>query len=132
MNVGWLQSNKGKQMFSEILQRIVEETGDAIGAVLMGFDGIAIDQYLRQDENLDLQVLAIEYSSVLKEISHAAEILNVGTIEEVSIKTQRFLTIIRIVSDIYFVALTLQQDGNFGKGRYLLTRERNALVEGLS
>ncbi|MBW2504190.1 MAG: roadblock/LC7 domain-containing protein [Deltaproteobacteria bacterium] len=119
-------------MFKEILKRIVNETGNAIGAVLMGFDGIAIDQYLHREEGLDLQVMAIEYSTVLKEICHAAEILNIGTMEEVSIRTQDFTTIIRVIAEGYFVALTLQQDGNFGKGRYLLMREQNALVEGLA
>ena len=119
-------------MFSEILKRIVDETGNAVGAVLMGFDGIAVDQYFLPADGLDLQVMAIEYSSVLKEIRHAAEILEIGNMEEVSIKTERFITILRIVTDMYFVALTVQRDGNSGKGRYLLSRERSALLEGLA
>lgn len=119
-------------MFSNILQRIVEETGGCIGAVLMGYDGIAIDQYFLPDEQVDLQMIAIEYSNVLKEIRKTAEILNVGEMEEVSIKTERLITIIRIVSPEYFVAMTLQRDGNFGKGRYLLSRESSLLASELS
>ena len=119
-------------MFSKILQRIVEETGGAVGAVLMGYDGIAIDQFFQPEEELDLQMVAIEYSNVLKEIKKTAEILNVGEMEEVSIKTQRFIIVIRIISYEYFVALSIHRDGNFGKGRYLLSREMNALIEGLS
>ncbi len=37
-------------MFSEILQKIVEETGGGIGAVLMGYDGIAIDQFFSPEK----------------------------------------------------------------------------------
>lgn len=118
-------------MFTEILQRIVEETGGAVGAVLMGYDGIAIDQFFNPDETIDLQMIAIEYANVLKEIRKTAEILNMGEMEEVSIRTEQLITIIRIVTPEYFVALALSRDGNFGKARYLLTRETGTLKQEL-
>jgi predicted regulator of Ras-like GTPase activity (Roadblock/LC7/MglB family) len=119
-------------MFSEILQRIVDETGGGVGAVLMGYDGIAIDQYFLPEEEIDLSMVAIEYSNVLKEIRKTAEILDIGEMEEVSIKTAKFINVIRIITSEYFIALTLRRDGNFGKGRYLLTRESNNLLAELS
>lgn len=119
-------------MFSKILGRIVEETGGGIGAVLMGYDGIAIDQYFTTGEQVDLQMIAIEYANVLKEIRKTAEILNVGDMEEVSIKTGLFHIVVRIITPDYFVAMTLRRDGNFGKARYLLTREAGNLATALS
>jgi predicted regulator of Ras-like GTPase activity (Roadblock/LC7/MglB family) len=118
-------------MFSEILQRIVEETGGGVGAVLMGYDGIAIDQFFDPDEQIDLQMVVVEYSNVLKEIRKTAEILSLGEMEEISIRTKRFIIVIRVLTDEYFVALVIRHDGNFGKGRYLMTRERVNLVEEL-
>lgn len=118
-------------MFNQVLKRIVDETGGAVGAVLMGFDGIAIEQYFLAEEVLDLQIVAIEYSNVLKEIRKTSEVLKLGQMEEVSIKTERFIIVIRAITGEYFVALTLHRDGNFGKGRYLLTRETPALREAL-
>ncbi len=119
-------------MFAEILQRIVEETGGGVGAVLMGYDGIAIDQYFSADQQLDLNMIAVEYANVIKEIRKTAQILNVGEMEEVSIKTERFHIVVRIITPDYFVAMTLHRDGNFGKARYLLTRESAALVAALA
>lgn len=118
-------------MFSEILQRIVEETGGGIGAVLMGYDGIAIDQFFSPDEEIDLQMIVVEYSNVLKEIRKTAEILSLGEMEEISIRTDRFIIVIRILNDEYFVALIINRDGNFGKGRYLMSREGANLLEEL-
>jgi predicted regulator of Ras-like GTPase activity (Roadblock/LC7/MglB family) len=69
---------------------------------------------------------------VLKEIRHTAEILNTGAMEEVSVKTERLMVIIRTLTDEYFIALTLERDGNFGKGRYLLMREAPRLREALA
>ena len=119
-------------MFSEILQRIVEETGGGIGAVLMGYDGIAIDQFFSPDEELDLQMVVVEYSNVLKEIRKTAEILSLGEMEEISIRTARFIIVIRMLNEEYFVALVIARDGNFGKGRYLMTREGFNLIEALN
>lgn len=119
-------------MFSKILQRIVEETAGGIGAVLMGYDGIAIDQFFSADEVVDLNMVVVEYSNVLKEIRKTAEILNLGEMEEISIRTDRFIIVIRMLNPEYFVALIISRDGNFGKGRYLLTREGFNLIEALN
>ena len=119
-------------MFGEILQGIVEGTAGAIGAVLMGYDGIAIDQHFKPHESDDLSLIAVEYANILKEIRKTAEILNVGDMEEVSIRTGRFHIVVRIITPEYFVAMTLQRDGNFGKARYLLTREAGNLATALS
>lgn len=118
-------------MFSEILQKIVEESGGGIGAVLMGYDGIAIDQFFSPDEDIDVQMVVIEYSNVLKEIRKTAELLSLGEMEEISIRTDRFIIVIRVLSSEYFVALMINRDGNFGKGRYLMTRESASLIEAL-
>ena len=118
-------------MFNEILQKIVGETGGGIGAVLMGYDGIAVDQFFSPDEEVDVQMVVVEYSNVLKEIRKTAEILSLGDMEEISIRTDRFIIVIRILSSEYFVALIIHQDGNFGKGRYLMTRESSDLIEAL-
>jgi predicted regulator of Ras-like GTPase activity (Roadblock/LC7/MglB family) len=119
-------------MFSDILQRLVDECGGGIGAVLMGFDGIAVEQYFRPDANIDLQLIAVEYANVLKEIRKTAEILSLGAMEEVAIRTERFHVVVRMLTQDYFVATTLQRDGNFGKARYLLTRETGNLLAALS
>jgi len=119
-------------MFSEILQRIVTETHGGIDAVLMGYDGIAVDQFCLPGEKADLQLVAIEYANVLKEIRKTTEILDIGDMEEVAIKTERYQVVVRIITPEYFVALTLRRDGNFGKARYLLSREAGNLRVALS
>jgi len=119
-------------MFSEILEKIVAGCKGGVGAVLMGYDGIAIEQHFKPYPDVDLQLVAVEYANVLKEIKRTVEILNTGAMEEVSIKTERFYVIIRALTEDYFIALTLERDGNFGKGRYLLMREAPGLIEALS
>ena len=118
-------------MFKSILEAIVTSTSGGLGAVLMGYDGIAIDQYVKEDVSLDLNLVTIEYSNVTKEICNTAEILETGKLQEVSIKTEHFYVIIHALTEEYFVSLTLSRDGNYGQGRYLLLREAGNLRQAL-
>ncbi len=117
-------------MFKAILQGILDES-NGMGVVLMGYDGIAVEQEMAQGESVDPHLVAVEYANVLKEVQKAAEVLQTGGLEEVSINTGRFRVILRMLTDEYFVALTLRRDGNFGKARYLLMRDAEKLKKEL-
>ncbi len=117
-------------MFHEILQGIVNEAS-GLSAVLMGYDGLPVHQVDRHSEGLDLNMVAVEYSGVLKEVRNTVALLNTGDLEEMAISTERFHVIIRALTEEYFVTLTIARDGNFGKGRYLLAREAHRLKEAL-
>jgi predicted regulator of Ras-like GTPase activity (Roadblock/LC7/MglB family) len=86
----------------------------------------------RDVEGLDLSLVTVEFVSALQEIKKAVGILSLGNLEEVTIKTEKFQIIVRVLSKEYFVALTVSEQGNFGKGRYLLNREKNNLLEALN
>ena len=118
-------------MFKKILENIVTSCSGGAGAVLMGYDGIGIDQFSLEENLLDLNLVGIEYSNVTKEIRNAADILSVGMLQEVSIKTEHYYVIIHSLTDEYFVALIVERDGNYGQGRYLLMREAPALRQAL-
>ncbi|MEZ4600224.1 MAG: roadblock/LC7 domain-containing protein [Syntrophotaleaceae bacterium] len=117
-------------MFHDILQGILREA-DGVSAVLMGYDGLPVDQVDRPCDGIDLNLVAVEYANVLKEVKNAVSLLNTGDLEEMAIRTQRFHVIIRALTEEYFVTLTLPRDGNLGKGRYLLLRESSRLCEAL-
>ncbi len=119
-------------MFDVILERIVTQCPGSLGALIMGFDGIGIEEYVVENADLDLTLVGIEYSNVVKEIRNASEILKVGYLQEVSIKTEQYYVIIQTLTEEYFVALVIERHGNFGKGRYLLLRESFELTQALS
>ena len=114
-------------MFKSILETIVTSCSGGVGAVLMGYDGIGIDQFNVEENSLDLNLVGIEYSNVIKEIRTAADVLSVGALQEVSIKSEHYYVIIHALTDEYFVALIIDRRGNYGQGRYLLMREAPAL-----
>jgi predicted regulator of Ras-like GTPase activity (Roadblock/LC7/MglB family) len=108
-------------MFKEALRQIVEQTEGAIAGLLMGFDGIAVDSYTRDEPNVkDINEIGMEFSVILGSIKRAAEALEAGGAKEVAIQAEHLTTLIRVINDDYFVALTMRPDGNPGKGRFIL------------
>lgn len=118
-------------MFREILTEVVKGTEGGVAALIMGFDGIAVDHYVRDDAGVDVDTIGMEYSVVLKDIQKAADMLEAGRAEEVAIRAERMTTVMRLVNDAYFVALAVSPSGNVGRGRYLLRARIDKIREGL-
>ncbi len=117
-------------MFKEVLKEVVDGTQGGIAGLLMGLDGIPVDQYIRDQDAVDVATVGSEYSVVLKSIKTAAQMLEVGSANEVAIQAERMTTVIRLLNEEYFVAVTLAPGGNVGKARFLLrTRGEKILAE---
>lgn len=112
-----------------VLKEMVEGVDGALGVVVIGYDGISIDEYIREDAPVDLQLLAVEYATVLKEIRKAVDVLNTGKMEEVSINTDVSRVIIRVINDDLFIVFAIDHGGNYGKGRYVLRCRAPRILE---
>jgi predicted regulator of Ras-like GTPase activity (Roadblock/LC7/MglB family) len=107
-------------MFREAIQGVVEGVDGGLAGMLMDFEGIAVDSYARGEQSLDMEAIGAEASVLVKSIQRASEMLDAGMTREVSIQSERMVTLIRVINDSYFIALTLRPGGNLGKARYLL------------
>ncbi len=115
----------------ETLRGIVEKVEGGRGAVIMGYDGIPIEEHIPAGTS-DLQMLAVEYVNVMKEVKRTVEVLKSGALEEILVTTERSRVIFRALSDDFFVMLALDESGNLGKGRYLLKCAAAGLCEELT
>jgi predicted regulator of Ras-like GTPase activity (Roadblock/LC7/MglB family) len=69
---------------------------------------------------LELNGAWVEYANLLTQLKNAADVLKTGAVTELSVNSEKVLTIIRLVSPEYFLVLALKAEGNYGKGRYVL------------
>ncbi len=105
--------------FSDILKEVVNGTEGAIGALVIGIDGIPVEEFSVSGE-LDLQSMTVEYSSLLREIEKGSQTAHLGSTREVTVIAEKAMVMLRRLNDEYFLVLVLRPDGNFGKGRFLL------------
>ncbi len=105
--------------FSEILREAVEKVDGAVSAMILGSDGIPVEEYA-VEKLLDLEDLGAEASSMIKDINLAANDLGLGTAREFSIISDMCGIIMRRINAAYYLALVIKPDGNYGKGRFVM------------
>jgi predicted regulator of Ras-like GTPase activity (Roadblock/LC7/MglB family) len=107
--------------FRAHLESVVNQVDGALACSVMGFDGISVETYQKDDAaELELNGAWVEYANLLTQLKNAAEVLKTGNVTELSVNSDKVLTLIRMVSPEYFLVLALRAEGNYGKGRYVL------------
>jgi predicted regulator of Ras-like GTPase activity (Roadblock/LC7/MglB family) len=105
--------------FLEVLKETVGKVDGAVSAMIIGTDGISVQEYA-MERLVDLTGLSAEASAMIKDISLAADNLGLGEAREFSIISERCGIIMRKINSDYYLALVIKPDGNYGKGRFIL------------
>jgi predicted regulator of Ras-like GTPase activity (Roadblock/LC7/MglB family) len=111
-------------MFTEHLRHIVSNVDGAIACSVMGFDGIAVETQPKEmpepGAQLDLQSAWIEFANLMSQAKNSAETLKTGKVSELSINSEKVITLLRMINQDYFLVLGLLPTGNYGKARYVM------------
>jgi predicted regulator of Ras-like GTPase activity (Roadblock/LC7/MglB family) len=118
-------------VFNQQLKQVVDNVDGGIGALLMGLDGIPVESYVRDDHKIDITTLGMEFSFILGQVKKAAEILRLGGINELTIKAESLVLVVRMINADYFLAVVLGADGNFGKCRFMMRLAQPGLLSEL-
>jgi predicted regulator of Ras-like GTPase activity (Roadblock/LC7/MglB family) len=105
--------------FLELLKDTVEKVDGAVSAMIVGTDGMSVQEYA-SEKLVDLTGLSAEASQMIKDINLAADNLGLGSAREFSIISDRCGIIMRKINNDYYLALVIRPEGNYGKGRFIL------------
>lgn len=108
-------------MFRDTLQKMVDRLSGGVAGILMGFDGISVDSYTKPGEEIvDIQTVGMELAHVVGQMRKAAEQLDRGPLQEITLKAERLTIFVHLINDEYFVACAVKPEASFGKARYLM------------
>jgi predicted regulator of Ras-like GTPase activity (Roadblock/LC7/MglB family) len=108
-------------MFRDTLQKMVDRLDGGVAGILMGLDGIAVDLYTREGQgDVDIQIVGMELAHAISQTRKAVERLDVGQTNEITIRTDKLLILVHVLSDEYFIAYAVRPDASSGKARYLM------------
>jgi predicted regulator of Ras-like GTPase activity (Roadblock/LC7/MglB family) len=107
--------------FKKILEETLSNVDGAIGAGLVGMDGIVIDQ-ISKNSSFDINAVGAEYSSIIKNAMRASSNFGLGNTTEILITTDKATMIMMMVGQSYFVTLAINLEGNLGRGRLELKK----------
>ena len=103
------------------LEAVVNQVPGALACSVMGFDGIPVETHQSDDAvELDLQTSWVEYGNMLAQLRSATEAMRTGAVSEVAVSSEKVVTLMRLISQEYFLVLAMRPEGNYGKGRYVL------------
>jgi predicted regulator of Ras-like GTPase activity (Roadblock/LC7/MglB family) len=119
-------------MFADTLREVVDGTEGAIASLLMDFEGIAVESYASDRDVFDIDVVGAEFSVIIKSVRRAIDSLDAGNTKELAVQAEKVITLIRVLNNDYFVALTMRPNGNMGKGRFMLRTAVPKLLEDLA
>ncbi|HYG68571.1 MAG TPA: roadblock/LC7 domain-containing protein, partial [Anaeromyxobacteraceae bacterium] len=91
--------------FREHLQQVVRSVDGAVACSLMGTDGIEVDTHVEDGTEVDVKSLLVEYSGVFRSAREASDAVEAGGVSELSIQTEKLLTVARLVSPEYFMVV---------------------------
>ena len=119
-------------MFDETLRAIVSKTESAVGALIMGLDGIAVARADAAGREVDIDVVAAEYTTLLRKAIRTAEDAALGGLRELVIAADRFAFLIKPITAEYFLVLVLESPRGIGRARFELRKAQLALEEEFS
>lgn len=108
--------------FLDILKQIVDNFEGSIGGILIGVDGIIVEQYIKDNPNIDFQNIGVEYMGLIKTISETSTSIGFDEPEQIIVEYMDIILIIRRINNDYFIILAAKKEGNIGKGKFLLRR----------
>lgn len=110
-------------MFKEAMTTIIERTEGAIGALIMGMDGIVVEKVLSTEGvEANLDVAAAEFTSLLRNAQRSGNEIGFGALRELVVSFDGFNFVMRLFNRDYFLILALAPDGNLGRGRFELRK----------
>lgn len=116
-------------MFKAMLETILEHTEGSLGALIMGTDGIAVEKVLGEGNELNLDIAAAEFTSLVRSSQRAGKETGLGTLRELVVSLDSAVLIMRLLSRDYFVVLAMSPEGNLGRGRFELRKAELQLAK---
>jgi len=110
--------------FRESIEKLLDRIDGAVSCVLMGFDGITVDEATRLQVPVgsmpDLQTLSMELAHLIAQTRRTMESVEAGALEEFTLRTDKLTLVVRVLTSEYFLACAILPRANLGRARYLM------------
>lgn len=120
-------------MFRETLQKALNDTEKALGVLIVGTDGITVEEIWKNEAKpLNSDIVIAEYTSLLRSARRVGDEQLFDRLRELTVSGDETVFILRLVNADYYLAMVLEASGNFGRGRYELMCAEMILVKELA
>ncbi|HVR41926.1 MAG TPA: roadblock/LC7 domain-containing protein [Thermoanaerobaculia bacterium] len=115
--------------FREVLEEISARVEGTRAVSLMGTDGIAIDTV--NPGGLPLENIGAEFGSFFRDLRVSNTELDTGEVRQLTVMTDRYVTLLTSLTSDYFLLVILSADGNYGRARFEMAKAKFKLQDEL-
>lgn len=105
----------------DLLRGLVGGIEGLIGAVVVGMDGATIEA-LKVDQNFPLEEIAQEGAVASKVLDYLCQKLDGGPVDHIMLTAERYIVLLAMAGQDYYVGIIMNPRGNVGKARLQLRR----------
>ncbi len=107
--------------FKSLLGKLVDSVPGAQGAIIVDWEGEAVDHVSRIDE-YELKILGAHKGVILEHLRSAVARLEGADLEEIVVSTARVETLVMPVTREYFLVLTVERGDALGRALFEMRR----------
>ncbi len=105
----------------DLLRALVGGIEGLVGAVVVGMDGATIEA-LRVDPNFSVEEISQEGAVAGKVLDYMSQKLDGGPIDHIMLVAERYIVLLAMAGQDYYVGIVINPRGNVGKARLQLRR----------
>ena len=105
----------------ELLRSLVGGIEGVVGAAVVGMDGAAIEA-MRVDQNFSIEEIAQEGAVASKVMEYMCQKLDGGPVDHIMLVAERYIILLAMAGQDYYVGIVINPRGNVGKARLQLRR----------
>lgn len=105
----------------ELLRSLVGGIEGVVGAAIVGMDGAAIEA-MRVDQNFSVEEIAQEGAVASKVMEYMCQKVDGGPIDHIMLVAERYIILLAMAGQDYYVGIVINPRGNVGKARLQLRR----------
>jgi len=105
----------------ELLRGLVGGIEGVVGAAVVGMDGATIEA-MRVEQNFSVEEIAQEGAVASKVMEYMCQKLDGGPIDHIMLVAERYIILLAMAGQDYYVGIVINPRGNVGKARLQLRR----------
>lgn len=105
----------------ELLRGLVGGIEGVVGAAAVGMDGTTVE-VLKVDQNFSLEEITQDGAMASKVLDYLCQKLDGGPIDHIMLVAERYIVLLAMAGQDYYVGIVINPRGNVGKARLQLRR----------
>jgi len=105
----------------DLLRGLVGGIEGVVGAAVVGMDGAAIET-MRVEQEFSVEEIAQEGAVASKVLDYLCQKVDAGPIDHIMLVAERYVLLLAMAGQDYYVGIVVQPRGNVGKARLQLRR----------